>query len=70
MRKAFYVRCPRETEPPSTSLCTSLHIIIPDGILYSDAVEMICEQVNAEFRRYMVHEVLRGLGVKPQESGE
>ena len=66
-RRAFYVRCPNERDWNSMgpSMCTGLHVAIPDGLTYDHAVEFACDLVSREFRRYMVHECLRGLGMEP-----
>lgn len=68
-RKAFYVRCPREGHGHTlgSSICTGLQVIIPDGMTYEEAVEFVCNRVATEFRRYMVHECLLGLGFKPSK---
>ena len=66
MRKLFFVRCPREGMDLGQSMSSGLPVIIPDGMTYEQAVEFACELVSTEFRRYIVHECLRGLGMKQE----
>lgn len=62
--KSFLVRCPRLGEPYDTSLCSTLQIDIPDGMTYAQAAEFASTLLMREFKRYMVHEILTGLGME------